>query len=246
MQRKNFIGATLASLCALILLSGCQHQEAPTPAQIELAGMSVVQKNDTAAEDQLRAWAEQGLPVAQRELAIVYLAQPDRREEAKRLFGQAACKGDAEAAFQLGEMLRVGGAGVAGAPGQSWSWYKLAALQKHARAALVLGMLYKNGDGIARDDAQAAHWLEVASGLGNAHATFLLSAFYTEGRGVPQDSAKGRALLEEAAEHDYPPAIQELAMTVQTGDALSPKDELRASHLLKEATEHRHNNWNRF
>jgi hypothetical protein len=35
-------------------------------------------------------------------------------------------------------------------------------------------------------------------------------------------------------------------MTVQLGDALSPKDELRAGHLLKEATEHRRNNWNRF
>ena len=35
-------------------------------------------------------------------------------------------------------------------------------------------------------------------------------------------------------------------MTVELGDAHSAKDLHRASHLLKEATEHRHNNWNRF
>jgi TPR repeat protein len=69
---------------------------------------------------------------------------------------------------------------------------------------------------------------------------FLLYNAYREGRGVPRDPAKGHALLEEAAHHEYPPAIQELAMTVQADDAL------RAGHLMKEATEHRHNNWNRF
>jgi TPR repeat protein len=99
---------------------------------------------------------------------------------------------------------------------------------------------------VVRDDAQAAHWLSVSGALGNPHAMFLLSNIYREGVGVPRDQALARALLEEAAEHEYPPAIQELAMTVQLGDALTPKDELRAGRLLKEATEHRHNNWNRF
>ena len=35
-------------------------------------------------------------------------------------------------------------------------------------------------------------------------------------------------------------------MTVQLGDAHSARDERRAGYLLKEATEHRRNNWNRF
>ncbi|MBG6221012.1 MULTISPECIES: hypothetical protein [unclassified Janthinobacterium] len=57
---------------------------------------------------------------------------------------------------------------------------------------------------------------------------------------MPRDQLKGRAMLEEAAQHEYPPAIEELAMTVQADDAI------RAGHLMKEATEHRHNNCNRF
>ena len=63
---------------------------------------------------------------------------------------------------------------------------------------------------------------------------------------MARDPVHARALLEASAEHEYPPAQQELALAVQAGDALTPKDALRASHLLKEANEHRHNNAQRF
>ncbi|MES2115282.1 MAG: tetratricopeptide repeat protein [Pseudomonadota bacterium] len=230
-----------------LTLSACQQRDpAPASAQIEAVSMRAAQQGDAVAERRLQVWAQQGLPVAERELGLLYQQRPARRADAMRLHTQAARAGDAEAAFQLGEMYRLGTAGVPPAPELAWPWYRMAGQQKHARAALVLGMLYKNGDGVPRDAAQAAHWLERASALGDAHAMFLLSNAYREGEGVAQDGARSRALLEEAAEHEYPPAIQELALAVQTGDAHSPKDELRASHLLKEAAEHRHNNWNRF
>lgn len=229
------------------LLAGCQIQhEKPTSSQIEVIGMKAKQEADAHAERKLMAWAEQDMPVAQRELAILYQARPEQRADALKLFEQAARGGDTEAAFQLGEMLRVGVLGVPAAPAASAPWYEQAAKHRHAKAALALGLLYKNGNGVKRDDTVAAYWLGEAAMLGNAHAMFLLSNIYTEGLGVPQDSAKARAMLEEAAEHEYPPALQELAMTVEFGDAHSPKDALRASHLMKEASEHRRNNWNRF
>lgn len=244
-------GMALAALLAAAFIAGalpgCQlHQEKPTSAQIETLGMKARQLGDASAANTLRDWAAQGWPVAQRELALVYQSHPEQRQSTLALFEQAARNGDTEAAYQLAEMLRVGVVGVTPAPELARPWYQRSAQQKHARSALMLGLLYKNGDGVARDDAQAAQWLKVASDLGNPHAMFLLSNVYNQGRGVPRDLLKGRRLLEEAAEHEYPPAIQELAMTVQTGDAFSPKDELRASHLLKEAAEHRHNNWNRY
>jgi len=236
-----------AALLSSVLLFGCQmQQEKPTSAQIEVIGMKARQEADAHAERKLMAWAEQDMPVAQRELAILYQSRPTQRDDALKLFEQAARGGDTEAAFQLGEMLRVGVLGVPAAPAAAAPWYIIAAQHQHAKAALVLGLLYKNGEGVKRDDAQAAHWLAQASERGNAHAMFLLSNFYNEGTGVPQDRVQGRHWLEEAAEHEYPPAIQELALAVQLGDALSPKDELRASHLMKEASEHRRNNWNRF
>lgn len=247
MQLKNYPGVALIGLLAGVLLFGCQlQQEKPTSAQIESVGMKAMQQADASAERKLMSWAQQNMPVAQRELALLYQTRPGQRAESLTLFEQAARGGDTDAAFQLGEMLRVGVVGVPAAPAAAAPWYAMAANHSHARAALMLGMLYKNGDGVARDDGQAAHWLNLASDLGNPHAMFLLSYIYREGRGVAQDSAHARHLLEEAAEHEYPPAIQELAITVQLGDALSPKDERRAGYLLKEAAEHRHNNWNRY
>lgn len=237
----------LAALALSLSLSACQlSKPVPAPAQIESMGMRAVQQGDMVAESRLRDWARRQVPVAQRELGLLYLGRPERRTEAQRLFMQAARAGDTEAAFQLGDMLRNGAPGVAAAPALAIPWYQQAAQQKHARAALMLGMLFNNGEGVRPDRQQGVTWLTVSSELGNAHAMFLLSNAYREGSGVGQDTARARQLLEDAAEHDYPPAIQELAMTVQTGDALSSKDELRAAHLLKEATEHRHNNWNLF
>ncbi|MTV39368.1 tetratricopeptide repeat protein [Duganella radicis] len=237
-------------LFALLLwagLSGCQIQhDKPTSAQIEVVGMKARQEADPHAERKLISWAGQDLPVAQRELGILYQARPKQRADALRLFEQAARGGDTEAAFQLGEMLRVGVPGVPAAPGAAAPWYAMAARQQHARAALALGLLYKNGDGVPRDEAAAARWLVQASELGNAHAMFLLSNIYNQGLGVVQDRVRGRHWLEEAAEHEYPPAIQELALTMQVGDALTQKDELKATHLMMEASEHRRNNWNRF
>ena len=215
-------------------LAACQAPPPPSTAEIEATAMHARQAGDRQAERRVRTWAVKGMPVAERELALVYQLRPERRADALRLFEQAARAGDAEAAFEMGQMLRPD------APGQAWSWYRMAAKWHHARAALMLGLLAENGEGVARNPVEAARWLSVASELGNPHAMFLLYNAYREGRGVERDIDKGLALLEESAHHDYPPAIQELAMTVQADDAL------RAGHLLKEATEHRHNNWNRF
>lgn len=225
------------SLPAVVLaavLAACQASPPPTPAEIEAVAMHARQAGDQQAERKVRSWAGKDMPVAERELALIYQPRPERRAEALSLFEQAARAGDTEAAFELGQMRR------AATPGQAWLWYRQAALQGHAKAALMLGLLAANGEGVPQDPVIAARWLEKSSELGNPHAMFLLYNAYREGRGVPRDLVKGHALLEEAAHHEYPPAIQELAMTVQADDAL------RAGHLMKEATEHRHNNWNRF
>jgi len=243
---KNAASLTLAFIACVAALIGCQSPPPPTSAEIETVSMAAVQKNDVKAERRLRDWAAQGLPVAQRELGILYESRPRQRDEAMQLLEHAANTGDTEAAFQLAEMLRTGAPGIAAAPAKAIPWYEQAAQQKHAKAALILGMLFNNGEGTKADLEQGAKWLAMSSDLGNPHAMFLLSNAYREGRGVAQDPVHARKLLEESAEHEYPPALQELAMTVENGDALTAKDELRAAHLMKEATEHRHNNWNRF
>lgn len=234
--------AVLACVIAAAALTACTLPEPPSSAAIESAAMAARQRGDVAAETDLRAWAEQASPVAQRELGLLYRARnrADQQDDAMRLLARAGDAGDAEAAYALGDMLRVRHSPLAP------PWLQSAASHHHARAALLLALLYKNGELVARDDAAAAHWLSVSSDAGNPHAMFLLHYAYIDGRGVAPDPVRARALLEESAEHEYPPAQQELALAVQAGDALTPQDALRAGYLLKEANEHRHNNAQRF
>jgi TPR repeat protein len=213
---------------------------APSAALIEAAAMAAAQTGNPEARQQLQRWARQGLPVAERELGTLYRKQPERQGAARQLLEHAARAGDAEAAFQLGELLRGGSPVQAGLPEQAWPWYRQAAEARHAKAALILGQMAANGEGMRKDAAASVRWLAVASELGNAHAMFLLSNAYRYGIGVQRDEAKGLKLLEDAAEHEYPPALQDLAMAVQNDDAQ------RAGHLLKEAAEHRRNNWNKY
>lgn len=229
----------IASALLVAFLAGCGR--APLPAEIEAVAMDASQRGDEAAEQRLQAWANDGLPVAERELALLYRKR-HRDDQARALFLRAARQGDAEAAFALGELERDrGGANAHAAP-----WYRQAAQQGHAKAALALALLLKNGDGIPTDKAAAAHWLNVAAQAGDAHAMFLLSNAYADGDGVPPDPRRARDLLERAADREYPAAIQELALVKQTGDELTPKDAAEADQLLKEGAEHRRSNAQRF
>jgi TPR repeat protein len=229
----------LASALLVFLLAGCGR--APLPAEIEGTAMDAAQRGDEAAEQRLQAWAADGMPVAERELALLYRRR-HRDDDARALFQRAARQGDAEAAFQLAELERDKGADKARAA----QWYRQAAQQGHAKAALGLALLLKNGDGIPVDKAAAAHWLDVAAQAGDAHAMFLLSNAYADGDGVPADPRRARELLERAADREYPAALQGLALVKQTGDGLTPKDAAEADQLLKEAAEHRRSNAGRF
>lgn len=234
---RQGLRVTVLAAALVATLAGCRHEPPPDAARIEALSMAAAQGGDGAAERELHRLAERGNAVAERELGILYRAHPERRAEAMALLRRAALANDAQAAFHLGELYRTSEGNPAGPPA-AWAWYQRAAEGGQARAALKLGMMARNGDGVPRDAATAARWLQLASDLGNAHAMFLLSYAYRNGDGVAADPQRARVLLEESAEREYPPALQELALAVD--------DPQRASHLMKEATEHRRNNWNRF
>jgi TPR repeat protein len=205
-----------AMLAVALLLTGCGHP--PDRKTIESAGKAAIQQNDEAAERRLAGWANDDdlpdLPVAQRELARVYQAHPRPGRgllEARALFERAASAGDRESAFQLGEMTRSGAAGGKASLAAAIPWYRQAAEADHAKAALALALLYRNGDGVEPDRETAAHWLSVAAKGGNAQAMFLLSNAYAGGDGVPADPRHARALLERAADKNYPDAVRQLA-----------------------------------
>lgn len=232
-------GLLLAACSLQLALAGCTGK--PSAAQIELLAMGASQRGDYQAEQRLANWASQGLPVAQRELALLYRNRPEMAEAAVGLLRQAAQSGDAEAAFQMGELERSrNGLDMAA------QWYRAAGATGHPKAALALALMYKNGNGVALDKHQAIRWLEVAANGGNAHAMFLLSNVYADGDGVPADPKKARQLLERSADLEYPAAIQQLALVKQTGDSLTARDSAEAAALLQEAAEHRKSNARRF
>jgi TPR repeat protein len=79
---------------------------------IEAAAMQIGPQGQPAAERRLQEWADQGSPVAQRELALRYLSNPEKRREAMQLFERAANAGDAQAAVGLVGMAHDGGVGM--------------------------------------------------------------------------------------------------------------------------------------
>ena len=92
------------SLPAVVLatvLAACQSSPPPTAAEIEAVAMLARQAGDHQAERKVRSWAGKDMPVAERDLALIYQARPERRADAVKLFEQAARAGDTEAAFEL-------------------------------------------------------------------------------------------------------------------------------------------------
>lgn len=109
MELFNKSGVLVSSVLVLVgALIACQAQEdgIPSPTMIEAAAMQLGPQGQPAAERRLQEWAEQGSPVAQRELALRYLANPAKRGEARQLFERAANAGDAQAASGLVGMYR--------------------------------------------------------------------------------------------------------------------------------------------
>lgn len=100
------VAAVLVSVGAAI---GWQAQETPIPAPtvIEAVASKIGARGHVAAERRLQEWADLGSPVAQRELALRYLSNPEKRDQALALFQRAANGGDIRAAGLVG-MARSG------------------------------------------------------------------------------------------------------------------------------------------
>jgi len=101
MDLFNKSGVLVAAVLVTVGASiGWQAQESviPSATAIEAMANQIDARGHVAAERRLQEWADLGSPVAQRELALRYLSNPDKRSEALALFQRAANGGDARAA----------------------------------------------------------------------------------------------------------------------------------------------------
>lgn len=119
-----------------------------------------------------RLAAQQGLPLAQANLASMYLrgyGTPKDSVAAAEWYEKAAAQNDAVSQFELANLC-FRGEGVAQDHARAVEWSGRAARQGHYPAQARLGYCYANGLGVEKSRVQAFLWLSLAArhGVGTA------------------------------------------------------------------------------
>ena len=110
-------------------------------------------------------------------------------------------KGDADAAFNLGQAYRLG-RGVPTNLAAAQTWFERAAAKGHVDAQATLGlMLFENGD-----RAGGIRWLRKAAEKGEPRSLLVYGTALFNGDGVKQDPILGYAYVSRAAAQGLAPA----------------------------------------
>ena len=125
---------------------------------------------------------------------------------AAAIWRNLAEKGDADAAFNLGQAYRLG-RGVPPSSASAKRWFESAANKGHVDAQVSLGLLlFDSGDRGA-----AMSWLRKAADKGEPRALLVVGTALFNGDGLPQDPVRGYALVSRAAAQGLAPAQSTLA-----------------------------------
>ena len=134
-------------------------------------------------------------------------------------------RGDADAAFNLGQAYRLG-RGVPINLGAAKTWFERAAESGHLDAQTTLGLLlFQNGDQV-----QGIKWLRRAAEQGEPRAQLVYGTALYNGDGVTQDRILGYSFVSRAATQGLGPAKDTLA---QLDGLLAPADRKKALALAQ-------------
>lgn len=137
-----------------------------------------------------------------------------------------AARGDADAAFNLGQAYRLG-KGVPIGLGSAQQWYEAAARKGHVDAATSLGiLLFQNGN-----QTGAIRWLKQAAVAGEPRAQLLYGTALYNGDGVTPDPVLAYSFVSRAAAKGLAPARATLADM----DAMMPLDQRQRGVALAQA-----------
>jgi len=115
-------------------------------------------------------------------------------------------KGDADAAFNLGQAYRLG-KGVPLDLAQAQSWLERAARKGHVDAAATVGLLlFQNGNRVS-----GMRWLKAAAEAGEPRALLMVGTAMYNGDGVAEDPVTAYAYVSRAAAQGLAPAKATLA-----------------------------------
>ena len=125
---------------------------------------------------------------------------------ATAIWRNLAEKGDADAAFNLGQAFRLG-RGVPADSAQAKKWFEAAANKGHVDAQVSLGLLlFDSGD-----RPIAMNWLRKAADKGEPRALLVVGTALFNGDGVKPDPVLGYAYVSRAAAQGLAPAKTTLA-----------------------------------
>jgi len=142
-------------------------------------GVDAAQNGDFAtALAEFTAAAEQGLDLAQYNLAILYFTGQGVEQDYDEAFKwtkAAAEQGHTNAQFNLGALYYTG-SGTSVDLEAALQWYGIAAQAQHAVAQYNLATMYETGEGTDLDLVQAYFWANASQYNEYAEATILLQA----------------------------------------------------------------------
>lgn len=196
----------LLLFCALIasVVSTNLAQADTTP------GVAAYDKNDfTAALPMLQAEADQGNPIAQTKLGLIYakgLGIPRNPRTALSWFKKAAAQGNAEAKYCIGVVYDLGD-GVQKDPVAAVSWYREAAEKGYDKAQYNLASMLFEGSGVAKDLKEAALWYRKAATQGYPNAQYALAGMHVRGDGVERNLLSAKMWTDRAAAQGYADAV---------------------------------------
>lgn len=131
------------------------------------------------------------------------------------IWAKLAAKGDADAAFNLGQAYRLG-KGVPLDLAKAQSYFEQAARKGHLDGQVTLGLLlFQNGNQVS-----AMRWLKAAAARGEPRAMLVVGTAMYNGDGLPRDPVTGYAYVSRAAALGLAPAKSTLAEL----DAVLPLD----------------------
>ena len=179
----------------------------------------LIHGREGVAEDQKRAFelAEEGARLGchqcQGVLAVCYFFGFGCSEDVAQSLALArasAGKGSKYGQSTLGNLYRLGEAGVAQDNAAAVAQYQLAAAQGYDLAQNHLGYVYIAGYGVAKDYAEALRWYKVAAAQGLGASLYGVGLFYEKGLGVAADRAEAIRWYKRAAAAVLPEAADAL------------------------------------
>lgn len=221
----------IASAAAYLLL---QQQRLETPDNQVLKIAQEMGANPQKQEE-INTLARAGHPLAMRLLADQAKADIASWPQALTWYQKAAAAGDDTARFAAA-MMHLQGQG--GRENPALARQEFAQLPTLPRAQYRLGLMLINGQGGAADVAKGQQLIIAAAQGQDKMAQFLLANWYRSGEGnQPKDEKKALYYFEAAANRQYPPAMQELALAYEVGD-LGLEMDLGRAQTLRSMAEH--------